>query len=192
VLRSGSAEGNARLTATTSVVLIVLLALEGVTIAFLRPLLSVHIFVGMMLVPPVALKLGATGWRFFRYYAGSATYRSKGPPHPLMRVVVAPGVVVSTLFLFGTGIALLIVGPGGGIVLGLHKASFVVWFGAMALHVLVYVFRVPRLVGADWRRATRLPSARLRLGLIAASLVAGAVVASATLSLARPWLAWSH
>ena len=37
--------------------------------------------------------------------------------------------------------------------LGLHKASFVVWFGAMCVHVLAYVLRVPRLVGADLARA---------------------------------------
>ena len=48
--------------------LLVLLAVEGVTILFLRPLLSVHIFVGMLLIPPVALKLGSTGYRFVRYY----------------------------------------------------------------------------------------------------------------------------
>ena len=56
--------GNARLTGMTAIVLIVLLAVEGVTILFLRPLLSVHIFVGMLLIPPVLLKLVSTGWRF--------------------------------------------------------------------------------------------------------------------------------
>ena len=65
-LRSGSAEGNERLTAATAAVLVVLLAVEGVTILFLRPLLSVHVFVGMLLVPPVALKLGSTAYRFGR------------------------------------------------------------------------------------------------------------------------------
>jgi hypothetical protein len=59
--RSGGVEGNARLTATTAVVLLLLLATEGVTLLALRPLLSLHVFVGMLLIPPVALKLGATG-----------------------------------------------------------------------------------------------------------------------------------
>src|SRR5690348_16660958 len=131
--RSGGADGNARLTATVAVVLLILLAAEGVTILFLRPLLSVHVFVGMLLIPPVALKLASTGWRFVRYYAGSGPYRLKGPPRLLLRLVIAPGVVVSTLLLFGTGVALLVVGPGGGIVLGLHKASFVIWLGTMAV-----------------------------------------------------------
>jgi hypothetical protein len=76
-------------------------------------------------------------------------------------------------------------------VLGLHKASFVIWFGATAIHVLAHVLRVPRLVAADWRRSTRLPAARLRAGLLAAALVGGAVLAAATVSLANPWLDWA-
>src|SRR5690242_13679232 len=68
--RSGGVDGNERLTAATAIVLIALLAAEGVTILFLRPLFSAHVFIGMLLIPPVALKLGTTGWRFTRYYTG--------------------------------------------------------------------------------------------------------------------------
>ena len=35
--------------------------------------------IGMVLIPPVALKLGSTGYRFARYYLGSPVYRAKGP-----------------------------------------------------------------------------------------------------------------
>ena len=59
--RPSGVDGNERLTAGAAVVLFVLLAVEGVTIVFLRPLFSVHVFVGMLLIPPVALKLGSTG-----------------------------------------------------------------------------------------------------------------------------------
>jgi hypothetical protein len=183
-------EGNERLTATTAVVLLLLLATEGVTILFLRPLLSVHVFVGKLLIPPVALKLGTTGWRFLRFYAGNPAYRLKGPPRALLRFLIAPAVVLSTLVLFGTGIALLVIGPGGGIVLGLHKVSFVVWLVTMAAHVLAYLLRLPGLVAADWRRETRLPAAGLRFGLIAGSLGIGLVLAAATLHFANPWLHW--
>jgi hypothetical protein len=129
-LLRGGTEGNARLTATTGLVLLVLLAVEGVTILSIRQLLSVHVFVGLLLIPPVALKLGVTGYRFLRYYARAAEYVRKGPPLLLMRMLVAPGLIAATLVVFGTGVALLAVGPGGGIVLGLHKASFFVWLGA--------------------------------------------------------------
>lgn len=73
-------EANARLTGSTAAVLFVLLAAEGVTILRVRPLLSWHVFIGMLLVPPVALKIGTTSYRFVRYYRGSPAYRRKGPP----------------------------------------------------------------------------------------------------------------
>ena len=188
--RSGGVEGNARLTAAIAVVLLLLLATEGVTILFLRPLLSVHVFVGMLLIPPVALKLGSTGWRFVRYYAGSGTYRLKGPPALLLRLVIAPGVVASTILLFGSGVALLLLGPGGGIVLGLHKASFVLWFGTMSLHVLAHISKLPGLAVADLRPATRLPSARFRVGIVLTAVVGGVVLAAGTFHLGHAWLDW--
>ena len=50
----GGTDGNERLTVTTAVVLIVLLAVEGATLLADRSLLPVHAFVGMLLVPPDA------------------------------------------------------------------------------------------------------------------------------------------
>ena len=52
-------ERNTQLTALTGVVLLALLAVEeGFTLLSLRSLLSWHIFVGVLVVPVVALKLG--------------------------------------------------------------------------------------------------------------------------------------
>ncbi len=189
LLRGGS-EGNARLTATAGLVLLVLLAIEGVTILSIRQLLSVHVFVGLLLIPPVALKLGVTGYRFLRYYTRAAEYVRKGPPLLLMRMLVAPGLIAATLVVFGTGVALLAVGPGGGIVLGLHKASFIVWLGAFGVHVLVYALRVPGLVAADWGRGSRTAGATLRFGAVALALLVGLTVALAVLPSAGPWLHW--
>lgn len=187
---SGGAEGNERLTGATGAVLLVLLAVEGATILQLRTLLPVHILVGIALIPPVALKLGSTGWRFLRYYLGTHEYRVKGPPGAFLRFLVAPLVVWSTLVLFGTGVALIALGPRGGIVLGLHKASFVIWFGSMAVHVLAHVLKVPRLTVADFRRGERLGGARARAGAVLAALALGALVAAATYPSARPWVHW--
>jgi hypothetical protein len=108
-LRDG-VEGNARLTGAAAAALLVLLAAEGATIPFIGQLLGPHIFIGMLLIPPVLLKLGSTGYRFARYYTGSPPYVQKGPPLLVLRVL-APGVVLTTLALFGTGVALLIDGP---------------------------------------------------------------------------------
>jgi hypothetical protein len=190
LLRGGS-EGNARLTGMTGLVLLVLLAVEGVTILDIRPLLSVHVFVGLLLIPPIALKLAVTGYRLLRYYAHAVEYVRKGPPLLLMRMLVAPGLIAATLVVFGTGLALLVVGPGGGVVLGLHQASFFVWLGAFGVHVLVYALRVPGLVAADWGRGTRTSGAALRFGIVALALLVGLTVALAALPAAGPWLHWS-
>lgn len=141
-------EQNLRLTALTGAVLLVLLAIEGVTLISLRSLLSWHIFVGVLVVPVVLLKLASTGYRLMRYYTGRPDFVRAGPP-PLLLRLLGPVVVVSTLALLGTGLALIAVGPGGGRVLLLHKASFVVWLGALGLHVLGHLPRIPRALGAD-------------------------------------------
>ena len=190
-LLRGGTDGNARLTALTGLVLLGLLAAEGVTILAIRPLLSAHVFIGLLLIPPVALKLAATGYRFLRYYTRDLDYVRKGPPAVLMRLLVAPALVVATLAVFVTGVGLLVIGPGGGIVLGLHKASFVVWLGAFGVHVLAYVLRVPGLVGADWGRGERAPGTVARHAVVAAALVVGVTLAVAALPLAGPWLHWS-
>ncbi len=74
----------------------------------------------------MALKLASTGWRFLRYYTGNKPYRLEGPPRLLLRVL-APLLIASTLSLFGSGVVLIIVGHGGGLLLSLHAASFAVW-----------------------------------------------------------------
>ena len=185
-LRTGGSEGNRRLTGATAAVLLVLLAAEGVTLLAIRPLVSAHVFIGMLLLPPVALKLANTGYRFARYYTGHRAYRADGPPHPFLRLL-GPVVVLSTSALFASGVALVVLGPQSAGVLGLHKASFVVWFGAMAAHVLAHALRVPRLASADWRRHDVVPGSGLRRWLVAGSLVTGLILAIATVHLAGPW-----
>jgi hypothetical protein len=189
---TGGPEGNERLTAATGAVLFVLLAAEGVTIVFLRPLLSAHVFIGMLLIPPVALKTASAGWRFLRYYTGDRGYRAKGPPLLPLRLL-APLVVASTVALLATGVALLVVGPGRGFVLGLHKASFAVWLVATGLHVLAYVWRVPALAASDWRRRDPAPvgGSFARRTLVAGALVAGVILAVATVRYAQPWVHWA-
>ena len=189
--RTGGTAGNRRLTGSTAAVLLALLAAEGVTIFAIRPLLSVHVFVGMLLIPPILLKLGSTGYRFVRYYTGSRPYRIEGPPHPALRLL-APAVVLSTVALFATGVALVTLRPRSGSLVGLHKASFVVWLIAMAAHVLAHALRVPGLTSADWRRGNNVPGSSLRRWLLAGSLVAGVILAVATVHLAGAWVSASH
>jgi hypothetical protein len=186
--------GNSRLTGGAAAVLLLLLGAEGLTIPLIHRLAGPHIFIGMLLIPPVALKLASTGYRFIRFYAGSPAYRRKGPPPIVMRML-APGVVLTTVALFATGVALLIAGSKSGPYFFLHKASFIVWFVLMTLHVLGHLFELPELALPDWRRAggreARLAGSGLRLAALGTSLLAGLALALATISLAGPWLSSS-
>ena len=185
--------GNERLTSSVGIVLLVLLAVETLTTLALRSFLHVHIFLGLLLLPPVALKLATTGWRFVRYYTRNEPYRHEGPPRPLLRVL-APLLVASTVSLFGTGVALIAFGHGGGQLRTLHTLSFIVWGVLMIVHVLAYVTRVLRLGLADWRRATAhlVAGASARRGLLAVALLAGVIVALATYPTQQAWLNNRH
>ncbi len=172
---AGGSTGNGQLTAVLACVLLVLLAVEGATLLQIRALLTVHAFVGMLLIPVVALKLASTGWRMLRYYRRSAEYVRLGPPPILLRALVAPVLMLSTLVLFATGTALLVLGQTEGAVVGLHKASFILWLGAAAVHVLAHVSKLPRLLRA------RAAGTGLRVALAASAVVAGVFLAGATL-----------
>jgi len=183
--------GNARLTAANAVVLLVLLAVEGVTILRVRQLLTPHVFIGMVLIPPVLVKVASTTWRFVRYYRGAPAYRRKGPPPVLLRLL-GPVVVILTLVLLASGVGLLLVSPSWmSLLLKVHKASFILWFGAMTVHVLGHLGEVLRLAPRDWLRRTRrdVTGAGLRQWLTAASLVAGVLLGFLLLSRVGPWLA---
>lgn len=167
--------GNEQLTALAGILLVVFLAVEGATLLNLRALLTVHAFVGMFLLPIVALKVLSTGWRMLSYYLGREEYVRRGPPAFPLRVVVAPVMVASTIALFGTGVYLLAVHEVHGTAVGLHKASFIVWLASTSIHVLA------RLVRMSEALRGRYPGLALRLGLVALTLLAGTVVALSTL-----------
>jgi hypothetical protein len=204
--RWGGATGNERLTAMTGAVLLILLLAEGFTILRLGRLLTLHFFLGMLLIGPVALKAASTIYRFTRYYTGHPEYKRKGPPAPLLRLL-GPFIVLLTACVLGTGVMLAVTGPSGrDSWLFLHKASFILWFCAMALHVLWYVPRLPRLLGREIRgigdpedsgdavpgrqssrAAAALGGRGVRLTLLAASLLGGLVIALLTVHLAGAW-----
>jgi hypothetical protein len=171
----GGSLGNEHLTAVLAAVLLLLLAIEGATLLQIGSLLTVHAFVGMLLIPVLALKVASTGWRLMHYYRGGEEYVRRGPPHLVLRALVAPVIVLSTLVLFGTGVALLVLGQTEGTIVGLHKASFIVWVGATGLHVLAHAPKLPRLLRA------RVPGTSIRVALVTGAVLAGGVLATATL-----------
>ena len=86
VSKGADPRGNERLTAMTGTVLLVLFIVECLTLLNLGGYLTLHVFLGMLLLGPVSLKIGSTLWRFTRYYTGSEPYVRKGTPTPLQRV----------------------------------------------------------------------------------------------------------
>ena len=186
VTRSGSVEANRRLTAMTGLVLFVLLAAEGVTILRIHRLLPAHFFIGLLLIPPVVLKMASTGYRFARYYTRNPAYRRAGPP-PLLLRLVAPVVVASTVVVFATGVELWLFGlQFGAIWLTAHKLSFVVWFGATAIHVLGHLEGARRLALAGATEGAG--GAITRRSLVGASLLLGVVLALSTLVWQSPFI----
>jgi len=167
-------EANARLTGSAAAVLFVLLALEGATVLEVGRLLGLHVFVGMLLLPPVVLKTLSTGYRIVHYYAGDPHYVRRGPPHPVLRVL-GPIVVVLTFSVLITGVALLW-GPSSWrhTALFLHKATFVLWFGAMTVHVVGHLVDTWRLAPRDWTpQSAPLPGAWLRRAALIVSVICG-------------------
>jgi hypothetical protein len=186
--RDPGVEANARLTATTGVILLLLLAAEGVTILSIRSLLPEHFFIGFLLIPPVLLKIGSTGYRFARYYTGDQRYRRAGPPALPLRLL-GPVMVLSTIALFASGVEVWWFGFRFGTYwLTLHKLSFVIWFGATSLHVLGHLERTPRLVWKDLFGADRASGRITRGSLVMAALLLGLVLAVATAGFSTPFV----
>lgn len=195
---TGGPAGNARLTAWTGLVLLPLFLVELATLLALRQLLSWHIVVGVLLVPPALLKTLSTGWRVVRYYTRHPPYRQAGPP-PLLLRVLGPLVVLSTLAVLGSGLALIALGPDAthaalvDVVgrrvdaLTVHQACFLFWAAATGLHVLGRTVPAARvLAGSPWSRPA-VQGEPSRLIALLLSLVAGAVAAALVLGASGGW-----
>jgi hypothetical protein len=172
-------------------VLFVLLLVEGVTILSLDQLLSLHLLIGVALIPPVLLKVASTGYRFARYYLHDAAYVRRGPP-PLLLRVIGPAVVLSTLAVLGSGVALLLAGPHHGQLSAIHKVSFIVFFAVTAVHVLAHIAKVPRETAADWRASSRLPGGATRRLVVLLSLLLGLALGAAAIGIDGPWVHRHH
>jgi hypothetical protein len=179
----------------TGVILLLGFAVEGFTVLQVHRLLWLHFALGLLLIGPVTLKICSTCYRFIRYYTGAAAYVRKGPPAPLLRVL-GPLVILTSVAVLGTGVILALAGPGGGGPwLFLHKASFILWFGVMTIHVLNYAPRLPRML--SWRAVEQprapaattftVPGGAIRWLLLAVSLAAGFGIAAITMQMSTGW-----
>lgn len=196
--RTGGPAGNAQLTAWLGLLLLALSIAELVTLLDVTGLISWHIVIGVLLVPPALAKTASTGWRILRYYAGNRPYVTAGPP-PLLLRVLGPLVVLTTLLVLGTGLALIALGPSQTFatlvtVLGqqispltLHQASFIGWAVATGLHVLARLLPAARLAVSAGSGALR-PAGVTRRGVaLLATVAVGAIAAPAILGVAGAW-----
>lgn len=209
-LLAGCTDGNERLTVQTGAVLFVLLAVVGLTIVRIGQLTWLHLFLGLLLIGPVALKLASTSYRFVRYYGGNREYRRKGPPPALLRAL-GPVVVLSTVGVLATGVVLLALGPSSRDTWMLpHKVFFFVWLAATSLHVLGHALDMrhgllgarrtraevmaaagssrSRITIAGWSLASRLPGSAGRALALSTSLAAGLALALALIPHFGPWV----
>lgn len=193
-LLGGGPQGNEQLTTIAGAILIVLLAVIGITIIRIGQLLWLHLFLGLLLLGPIAVKTASTGYRFVRYYTRDPVYRSEGPPELILRSI-APIVVASTLMVFVTGVVLLAVGPSGrGQLVLLHKVSFIVWLVFTALHVLGHLPTLGRWLRAPRSDAASLgtpPGAAGRWLVLGGGLAAGLIIAVALIPDFGIWTAHS-
>lgn len=195
--RTGGPAGNAKLTAWTGLVLLVLIAAEIVTLINVVGLITWHIVIGVLLVPTALFKTATTGWRIVRYYAGNAEYKAAGPPPTLLRLL-GPLVVIFTLALLGSGLALIALGRASDqrallVVLGqpisavtIHQAAFIGWGVVTGIHLLARL--VPALALAVGRRSPiAIPGVALRAGTLSLLVVTAAVTAALVLNVSGSW-----
>ncbi len=191
--------GNARLTGMTGVALFLIIAVEGVTILQIKQLISVHVFIGMLLVPLVLLKTATTGYRFSRYYLGAPGYTTKGAPNLILRIT-GPLLVLSSLAVLGTGIALIALGRNvGHQYLVFHQVSFFIWIALLGIHVLGHARETLTLTSADWQERDyrgeaehRVAGARARLSLLVVTVAVGSVLGVASLTWVGTWHHFVH
>lgn len=60
---------------------------ELLTLLDVRGLITWHVVLGALLIPPALLKTATTSWRIVRYYSGNIDYRTAGPPPTLLRLL---------------------------------------------------------------------------------------------------------
>jgi hypothetical protein len=194
---TGGPAGNAQLTAWIGLVLLVAFLAELVTLLDVTALISWHIAIGVLLVPPALVKTATTGWRILRYYTGNRPYLQAGPP-PLLLRLLGPLVVVTTLALLGTGLALIPLGPDStrasllafaGVrvtPLTLHQGAFIAWAVATGLHVIARVVPAARLALAPPGQS-RVAGVTSRTLTLLGTVLIGAVAALLVLALAHSW-----
>jgi hypothetical protein len=200
---TGGPAGNARLTAWTGLLLLVLSVAELVTLINVGGLVSWHIVIGTLLIPPALVKTASTGWRIASYYGGRPAYQQAGPPPMLLRIL-GPGVVASTLGLLASGLLLVFLGQDRSrnvliTALGqrvdwltLHQGLFIVWAALTGLHVLGRAMPALQLTVLGNGAGGPVDGAKGRAAVLSGAAVVAAVAALLVLSASGSWRHGDH
>jgi len=171
--------GNARLTAATGLVLLALFAAEiGTDLLGVANVLTAHVVIGLMLTPPVLVKMGSTGWRIVRYYRGDRAYVERGAPRPFLRIL-GPILILLTTVLIGSGIlAFLTHGSLYDLGLKTHKVVFYPWLLAVVAHVVPHFVHAVSwaFAGLFARARGSVPGSGARRTVLIVALLVGGVV----------------
>jgi len=177
---------NQRLTALTGAVVLPLAALVLLTGLLFGDLWRAHYFVGYVLLPVALLKVGSTTYRMVRYYLRSGLYRQVRPPYPLARFT-SPVLVVSVVVLFVSGIAMWLTHSQGDPWGWIHTDAAIAFSGIVLLHLGLYLPEALRGAQDDIRPTppTTSSQSRRRLAVVCAAVLAGLLLALATIGLSR-------
>jgi hypothetical protein len=171
---------NSRLTAMSAIVLSALFCIQITTVVLgVKSVLTLHVVIGLLLVPPLLVKIGSVSWRFIKYYQHDPAFRQKGPPTPVMRLL-SPLLLLVTVVLFVSGIVLLLA-PScfGGSMRQIHGGSFFIWLLLVLVHVVAHAKDIRRVAPRDWVHHSRqaVPGALVRQMVVLGSLAVGLVLA---------------
>ena len=183
-------EANARLTGLSGIVVLVLLIAELVTVVLgARGVLSLHVAIGLILVPPVLVKLASTTWRVANYYLRAPAYTRRGPPATVARVL-GPFLSLAVVVLLVSGLALLL-GPSSihRIALPVHKLSFYLALVLIVAHLATHLPQAVRLAASDRMNCAGVAlMVRARWITIFGSVLLGAMLALVLAGHAEPYL----
>lgn len=201
---------NSRLTALLGVVLLLMLIVQVASALFFA-LLSfnvslppgpifdtvrpVHFFVGLLLLPVVALKLVSTGWKFAMYYLKRPAYKRAGAPSLAGRLV-GPLMAASITVLFFSGIEMW----------SFRNQFIAYWTQIHVLAAIAFVTALMAHLVLNGRRAHReaaedlapkggedlVPGRLTRRGVVAGGIVAGLVLAVSGANWPSPMLSWLY
>jgi len=177
---SGGAEANTRLTGTVGLVLLLLFAAQIATVILgVRSVLAWHVVIGLILVPPVLLKIGSTTWRMVSYYRRTGDYRQHPRPSSAKRIL-GPLLAALTVTMGASGIVLVVLPRWAhAAALSVHVWAAYAWLAALLVHVVPHFVHALRVAGRDWsgKVGSRIPRGGRRRVAVAVSLALGAVLA---------------